>query len=271
MSLLAPFLHITDEMAPWGWIVAAYALVLAAAALATLHAPRNRRVAAAAAVYGSLGAALATLPWAIVQLVAPAAFLLGGYWLSGPFFRDPQPVLERRLLGVDARVLAGLSDRLERAPRLVVELLEAVYAADYLVVGGGALLLWPLGIDALTRYWTIVLGAELTCYAALPWIRTRPPRALEPPGPLDRRPVVWRQVNLAILDRASVQANTLPSGHVAGAVAAAGAVMSVWPAAGAAMMMVAVLIAVAAVTGRYHYVVDVISGAAVGALAALVV
>jgi membrane-associated phospholipid phosphatase len=202
-----------------------------------------------------------------MQLLAPAAILLGGYWLSGPFFRDPQTRLEGWLLDVDGRILARLRTNawLQQASRVALEVLEAGYAAVYLVVPLGAVLLWPWGVPALERYWTVVLGAELACYLALPWIRTRPPRSLEAPGPLDRRPVVWRQVNRAVLDRASVQANTLPSGHVAGAVAAAGAVLAVWPAAGIVLMGTAALIAVSAVAGRYHYAVDVIAGAAVGA------
>jgi hypothetical protein len=243
------------------------------AAVAILPSPRKWSTAALAGIYAGLGLLASSCPAVWWLLLAPPAFLLCGYWLSGPFFRDPQTGLERWLLRADAHGFArlGVGAWLERAPRIVVELLEAAYAADYIVVGGGALLIWSWGADALSRYWTVVLVAELACYAALPWVRTRPPRALEPPGPLDRRPLVWRQVNRAILDRASVQANTLPSGHVAGAVAAALAVMSIWPAAGGALMIAAALIAVSAVAGRYHYGADVILGAAVALGAASVV
>jgi membrane-associated phospholipid phosphatase len=260
-------------MAPWGWIAAAYGLVMGASALGLLAAPRAWRVAVSGVMYAAVSIAVAATPWPIGQLIAPAAILVGGYWLSGPFFRDPQLGLERCLLDVDDWTLGQLRANawIEQAPRVVLELLEAAYAAVYLVVPLGAVLLWPWGVQALEQYWTVVLGAELACYLALPWIRTRPPRSLEAPGPLDRRPVVWRQVNRAVLDRASVQANTLPSGHVAGAVAAAGAVMAVWPGAGVVLMGTAALIAVSAVAGRYHYVVDVIAGAAVGAAAVLVV
>jgi membrane-associated phospholipid phosphatase len=247
--------------------------VLGLAALAILPPPRKWATSALAAAYAALGLLASTFPPAWWHLLAPPAFLLCGYWLSGPFFRDPQTGVERWLLRTDAEGFArlGVATWLERAPRILVELLEAAYAADYLVVGGGALLVWPWGVAALARYWTVVLSAELACYAVLPWVRTRPPRTLEAPGPLDRRPLVWRRVNRAILDRASVQANTLPSGHVAGALAAALAVMCVWPAAGGALMIVAVLIAVSAVAGRYHYAADVILGAAVAVGAAWVV
>jgi membrane-associated phospholipid phosphatase len=260
-------------MTGWGVVAGVYGLVLATAAFCLPIA--RRHVAAAACVAYSLVAlgsgTLVSSFW--IQLLVPGALLLGGYWLSGFFFRDPQPWLERYLLQSDARVFRalGIDSALARAPQWVLELLEASYAADYVVVGAGAIIAAFAGVDAVTSYWTLVLAAELSCYVALPWLRSRPPRVLEGPGIVEARGPRLRRLNVAILNRASVQANTLPSGHVAGAVAAAGAVMAVWPGAGVVLMGTAALIAVSAVAGRYHYVVDVIAGAAVGAAAVLVV
>ena len=79
---------------------------------------------------------------------------------------------------------------------------------------------------------------------------------------LKPRPPFARRLNLAILNNASVQANTLPSGHVSGAAAAAFGVIAVNPTAGWILMIVAGLIAIAAVAGRYHYWVDCAAGAA---------
>jgi membrane-associated phospholipid phosphatase len=76
---------------------------------------------------------------------------------------------------------------------------------------------------------------------------------------------VMRRLNTAILDTASVQANTLPSGHVSGAVAAALSIWTLDPVVGGVMMAMAGLIAIAAIAGRYHYVVDCVAGAAVAA------
>ena len=76
-------------------------------------------------------------------------------------------------------------------------------------------------------------------------------------------PSVARRLNTAILDNASIQANTLPSGHVSGAVAAALGVMPLDAGLGWALMVVAGLIAIAAIAGRYHYLVDCVAGAAV--------
>ena len=112
-----------------------------------------------------------------------------------------------------------------------------------------------------------MLLAEFTCYAMLPWLQTRPPRALDD-APSDlRRPVLIRSLNLGIVNRASIQVNTLPSGHTAGAMATALAVGSTMPAAGAVFLVFAASIAVAAVFGRYHYVVDSVLGLVVAAIA----
>jgi len=63
----------------------------------------------------------------------------------------------------------------------------------------------------------------------------------------------------------------VPSGHAAGAVAAALTVGSSMPAAGAALMVLAVSIAAASVLGRYHYLVDAVLGILVAIAAWLVI
>ena len=256
-------------MAGWGIVAGVYGLALTAAAL--VHPIRRRAVALVACLsYALIAVGAGTLvSWLWVQLLVPGALLLGGYWLSGFFFRDPQPWLERILLESDAAVFRalGLDRLLARAPKWMLELLEASYAADYVVVGAGAIVAAIAGLEAVSRYWTLVLAAELACYVALPWLRSRPPRVLEGPGIIDRRAPRLRRVNLAILNRASVQANTLPSGHVAGAVAAA---LAIWPlnaTAGAILLVVALLIALAAAVCRYHYVIDCATGAAIALVA----
>ena len=283
-------------MISWGLVGAAYGIVLAIAALTQ---PIRRRhlafVAALAFTLAAVGAGtLSATFW--VNLVAPGALLLCGYWLSGLFFHNPQPWLETWLVRVDHAV------RAERwmywAPRPVAELLELSYAMAYVVVGGGALYAAMFGTEAVSQYWTLVLASELASYAALPWLRSRPPRVMESAGPSfspdnlpglkprpaktaggdDRirakpgsraegpppaKPPTLRRLNTLILDTASVQANTLPSGHVSGAVAAALGVMAVDAVVGSWLMGAAGLIALAAIAGRYHYVVDCVAGAAV--------
>jgi hypothetical protein len=249
----------------WGVVTCTYGLVLAVAAL-TLPIRRRYLAVTLATAYALVGFGTGTLVSSFwVQLLVPGALLLGGYWLSGFFFRDPQPWLEEFLVESDKKVFGALAvdDWLERAPGLMLELVEASYAADYAVVAFGAIIAATAGTERVAAYWSLVLASELACYGALPWLRSRPPRALELPGVMAQRAPLLRRLNVSILDGASVQANTLPSGHVAGAIAAA---LGVWPidaAIGLVLLVVAVAIAIAAVVGRYHYVVDCVAGASV--------
>jgi membrane-associated phospholipid phosphatase len=102
-----------------------------------------------------------------------------------------------------------------------------------------------------------VLITDFVCFGMLPWIQTRPPRALEAAQP-------WssgiRSFNVSLLGRLSIGVNTVPSGHAAEALAAAlllssaPASVSVWVWAAAAA------ISAGAVFGRYHYAVDAFAG-----------
>ena len=72
-----------------------------------------------------------------------------------------------------------------------------------------------------------------------------------------------RRLNDAIVGRGSIQVNTIPSGHVAGALAAGLAVLPWSAGVGVTLIAIAVLIAIAATVGRYHYAVDCLLGAGV--------
>jgi membrane-associated phospholipid phosphatase len=200
-------------------------------------------------------------------IVVPALILLLGYWLSGLFFVRPQPAIERRLLRLDRAVLPRMSAArwAHGAPRLLLEYLELSYLLVYALLPAGAVVMAVAGeVSDVARFWTVVLLAEFACYAVLPWIRTRPPRVLE--DPVGSPPAIGiRRLNLAIARRASIQANTLPSAHTAGAVAAALCVIEISPNVGAAFMLLAVSIALATVAGRYHYFVDSVLGALLAA------
>jgi hypothetical protein len=245
-------------VALWGIAASVFGAVLAVAAL-TQPIRRRHLVVTAAVAYTLASAGAATLVSSFwVNLVAPGVLLLTGYWLSGLLFHSPQSWLEAWLLRSDRAL--GAERWMDGMPRLVAEALEASYAAVSVVVGVGAIWAATAGVEAVTDYWNLVLTAELACYVWLPWLRSRPPRTLEPQRAQKATPAL-RRLNTRILDNASVQANTLPSGHVSGAVAAALGVMAVNATAGWVLLAVAVAIAVAAVAGRYHYAVDCVTGA----------
>lgn len=265
----------------WGVAGGLYGLALAASGLARPVARRGAALAwALAFAIVSLAAGwAAAVAWPDaefwIQLFAPGALLLAGYWISGLFIHAPQPWLERALLAADRAVGA---DRWQAAmPRALGELLELAYAAVYPLVAGAAVYVAASAPPAaLAAYWTLVVGSGLASYAAIPWLRCRPPRVVETlssaggsepcasrEGHRTRRHLALRRLNTVILDRASIQANTVPSGHVACAAAAAMSVMSVDPAAGVVVSAAAIAIAAGAVAGRYHYLADCAAGVVV--------
>jgi hypothetical protein len=148
-----------------------------------------------------------------------------------------------------------------------MELLELAYLLCAPLVPAGFAYMQVAGVspEEGDRYWTAVILAAALCYGALPWLPTRPPRSTEP-GPV-RRSLV-RALNLHVLNRASVQLNTFPSGHVAISVVVALSMGAAGlPIAGAAFGLMAVAVGVASVVGRYHYAADALAGLAVAVIA----
>jgi membrane-associated phospholipid phosphatase len=201
--------------------------------------------------------------------IMPLVYLLSGYWLPALLVSETNIRLERRLLDVDHTLFGahGLEGFERAAPRLLIEYLELAYLLCYAVVPAGfaCLLIAGYPADALNTFWSVVLLAAFICYGLLPWLPTRAPRAIEPPGHEMRSSI--RRLNLAVLNRASVQWNTFPSGHTAASLATALAVGIHMPLAGVALAVIALSIAAGSVVGRYHYAADAIIGAAVAVLA----
>ena len=258
------------------WVVLAYLLYLVVAAVATrLPAARLRIVLLASALVATLVVLLASLRQTaaigVIRDWIPGLYVLAGFWLSGLFNQGANEGLEAWLEEIDLALfrrlqVAGAGGLLRPA---VTGLLELAYLYCYAVVPGGIAVLYIAGHrEAANAYWTPVLAAAYASYGTLPFFVTRPPRSIEPQGSVLRHVPAIRRLNLALLRHASIQVNTLPSGHAAVAFAAALALGGPLPAAGAAFGAVALLISIGAVAGRYHYAVDVVLGALVGVVAA---
>ena len=251
------------------WIVGAFFAYLILLAL-VFRLPRHHRarVVAVGLVCITLSVMLSQLRLSPVLQVTrewlPAVFLVQGYWLCGLFFHQPMRGIERGLLSFDQTVLRALggSHLLERGPRAVLEYFELTYLFVYAFVPGClGLFCWLGHRAAADNYWTAVLIAGLGAYGMLPWIQTRPPRSIEQPRLLDTRGLFFRRLNLSVLNHASVQVNTLPSGHASTAIA------SVHIPLGLVVLVLACSITLATVLGRYHFVLDSILGAALGFVA----
>jgi membrane-associated phospholipid phosphatase len=259
----------------WEWIALGYFTYLLIVAVADRRFIRARlRTFVGTVVCGAVlaGQSLQSLRIDALSftILVPLSVLLVGYWLSGLFFVSPMRDAEQWLMAIDRRCLRrrGILATYESSPRVVHELLESAYVLVYLVIPAGVATLTLGGHpEAIPRFWTIVLLAAFISYGAMPWLQTRPPRVLEHAAGLRHPESAVRRFNATILDRGSIQANTVPSGHAAAAVATALAVADAMPLAGSIFLTLAAAIVAATVLGRYHYLVDSLLGivVAVGA------
>ena len=260
----------------WSWVALAYISYLAAVSLSRseFRRSRGRLLPAAAAAWaafaglGAMGDPGASMP-AWLAVAVPALVLAAGYWMSGLLFVRPDVRIERWLRSIDDAVLirSGVLAWFRAGSSLLTGYFELSYLLVYVLVPAGAATLLLSGHgNEVGRFWTTVLLAEFTCYGLLPWIQTRPPRVLEAAVPAAAMPAL-RRFNLGLVNVASIGANTVPSGHAAGAVATALAVGTSMPLAGAIFLVLACSVTIATILGRYHYVVDSLLGVLVAVLA----
>jgi hypothetical protein len=256
----------------WQSITIVYFIYLAVVSFLRPEFRKARPVLIAAAV---AALCMAAMPARVMaddrfMVVVPALVLLAGYRLSGLLFVRIDLNVENALRRQD-RALVGRSGVLRAyaaAPRIVREYLETSYLLVYAVIPFGALTLIVTGnTSMLGEYWSVVLAAEFVCYGMLPWIQTRPPMLLEEETATLPPMAGVRRLNQLIARRGSIRANTIPSGHAAGAMSAALVLTSAAPLIGVPFLVLAVSIAVASVLGRYHYAIDSVLGLLVGWLA----
>jgi membrane-associated phospholipid phosphatase len=239
-----------------------------------LPAPRRAKVTAMGAVglgataigAGILPRVLAPLPASVSRDWLPAALLLMVYWQAGQFFLRVDQDAQRKLLQLDRKIVEPLLEGCSRSASgsWFLTYLELAYLFCYPLV--------PLSLGAVyllrardhaDHFWAVVLVATYACYAMVPFVQTLPPRMLaerdgaQPPSGRVRR------FNLWLLRRASIQANTFPSAHVASSLACALVLLRLDLRVGLTFLLVAISIALGAVAGRYHYAADAIVGAVV--------
>jgi membrane-associated phospholipid phosphatase len=247
------------------WIAASLAFFVYVLAVTPLISGLARQARILAVLRSLLGLAIAlathvapSIPLLHDWLVPPALLLLG-YWTSGLLFAAPMPRVEAALSAVDRWL--DVEPAARAIPRWLADVLEAAYGGIYLLVPL-ALVIHVASADHPDpeRFWTVILVTDFMCFACLPWIQTRPPRALSSLEPWD---TAVRRLNLRLIGRTSIQANTFPSGHAAEGVAAALLVATApWPLS-AAVAVAALLVSAGAVLGRYHYAADALAGWAV--------
>ena len=250
-------------MRSFEWIALLYFGYLAAASWwPPLSGGRRAALIAASLLAGAVVWTIAHAAPPVIREWVPLAYLLAGYFLSGLLFAVPSTVVEAWLLGWDRRLLGDPASRFIGWPRALVAALELIYMGCFLLIPAGLLILRAAGHASLTdRYWTLVMGAEFAAFAPLAFIQTRPPWALERKPEL-ADPAIHRLAS-QMVEHLTIGVNTFPSGHAAGSLAVAFAVVGTLPWTGIALLVLAAAICLACIVGRYHYIVDIIAGAAV--------
>jgi membrane-associated phospholipid phosphatase len=230
----------------------------AALAVAAGFGRSARHLRAATLCACAFAAVLLAVRFAPLTLRAwlPHGYLVAGYWLPALLVEDSAAhSLQQWLRDTDAATVRRL-----RVPRQLRGVLELCYLLCYPIVPLAFGVVLARGhAEHVTRFWVAVLMSGFVCYGSLPWLTTRPPRLLEG---VPAEPHWLATFNASVLHRVSHQLNTFPSGHVAVSLAAALAVLDVsW--SGVLFVLVAIGVAIGAVVGRYHYLVDVLLGVVV--------
>ena len=250
-------------MRPFEWIACVYfGYLVAACWLPKLPAARRMGLITASSIAGFVVWTIAhgASPW--VREWAPLLYILAGYFLSGFLFVAPSRAIESWLMAWDVRVLGDPATRFVRWPRALVAGLELIYMGCFLLIPAGLAILLSAGRAAdVDRYWTMVMGAEFAAFAPLAFIQTRPPWAIARKPQLADAAI--HRLASQMVQHLTIRVNTFPSGHAAGSLAVALALVGTLPAAGTVLLVLAAGICLACVVGRYHYAVDVAAGAAV--------
>jgi membrane-associated phospholipid phosphatase len=273
---------------PYEAISAAYFLLLA------LVAPFARvdRAKRALGCFSALAAAVAV--WTISDIGAvardwaPLAYIAAGYWVPALLVTGTaaHALIDTRQQGAGTitsfehwllRTDTLLGQHMPSMPRWAVPVLEMAYLACYPLVPVGFLVVFTNGtVDDVNRFWFAVLMSGYACYGTLPWLQSRPPRLAAPFDSAQGKapphtPHSVARFNVFVLGRISHGWNTFPSGHAAMSFAVALAIAPVSVPASIATGIVAAGVAIGAVAGRYHYAIDVVLGALLAGVSAIVV
>jgi membrane-associated phospholipid phosphatase len=261
------------------WIQIGFALVFAVAAwgtaLTSRPIPVRRRwivtafaafAIAAVAVTHLLTPVLSRNQFLIVLDFLTVAIFLVPYWQTGQFFLAPNPRIQSRLEAFDRRLLPNVSTRSGTERNSIGFILEMAYLSCYPLVPLGLVAVYAAGLrNKIDGFWLVLLVSTYLCYAITPFVPAFPPRspAGEPPMSAERGREAnkGRIFNRWILKHGSIHAISFPSAHVASAFAIAFVLLYYSPWLGLVFLIIATMISLGAVIGRYHYALDVLMGA----------
>lgn len=212
--------------------------------------------------------------WSIARDWVPAGLVLVAYWSIDWVPKPPAGrELEYALIGWDKTLLNdwGLRAVIEHFGPLVPSILDLAYLLLYAVP--------PLAIasfylrrerERIDDFLCPFLLGTLITYALLPHFPSDPPRVVFAGQDLPGVETVFRRLNLWILDHWDIHSSVFPSGHVAVGFSAALAMRLAAPGNRGVtwtLLVLAVLVWINTIYGRYHYAADGLAGLLVSVMA----
>jgi len=223
-------------------------------------------------IYASLVCLDSARPRLILEVIRdwlPLGMVLLAYREMGWFALPHEwTLLESRWVVWDRLVLGhGGRTIIESLGPVVPSVLEIAYAVVYALPPFALAVMYLSGRrDKADRFLTIVLLSVLLCYAQLPFWPSEPPRVVFAGMDLPSYSTVFRRFNLWMLGNYGIHTSVFPSAHVAGALSTAFGFRLAMPEDKRlyrSLFVIAVLIAIATIYGRYHYLADATCGAVI--------
>lgn len=209
--------------------------------------------------------------WLPLEMIVLAYREMG--WFALPHHLNS---LEARWVAWDRLVLDhGGRGLVECLGPVLPSVLEIAYALVYALPPFALAILYVNRRgEAANQFLTVVVLSVLLCYAQFPFWPSEPPRVVSAGLDLPSYNTIFRPFNLWMLGNYGIHTSVFPSAHVAGALSSAFGLRLAMPESKRlyrSLFVIAVLIAIAMVHGRYHYLADAICGAAIACLVAFLV
>ena len=215
-----------------------------------------------------------TLITSVIRDWLPLGFVLLAYREMGWFaMAHAGSALESHWVIWDHLVLrGGGKNAIEALGPILPSVLEIAYTLVYALAPFSIVVLYFYGRrDLADRFLFIFVLGVLLCYAQFPFWPSEPPRVVFFGQDFPAYDTVFRRFNWWLLGNYGIHTSVFPSAHVAGAFSAALGMRMVMPShrwVSRFLGVMAALIAVATVYGRYHYLADAAAGFAMAGLAA---
>ncbi len=206
------------------------------------------------------------LAFSVARDLVSLALIVLAYREMG-WFAQPHPdhTLESSWVAWDRAGLRGGARAVsESIGPVIPSILEISYALVYALAPFAIAMLYVYERrDKVDQFLFIFAVGVLLCYAQFPFWPSDPPRVIFSGEDLPSYQTVFRRFNLWMLGNYGIHTSVFPSAHVAGAFAAAFGAWRALPErrwVSRFLFVMASLIAIGTVYGRYHYLPDAVAG-----------